>query len=118
MNEPFILDFPPEYPELLEQMGQIIGRKLVEHGLPHAQAQVAAFDIAESIRTEIGGVQQYIPRGLRFELSQRDREIYDKFDGRNYHKLAHEYSLSEMQVRNIVKRGPAADRASKQASLL
>ncbi len=110
MNETFTLDFPPEYPELLEQMGQIIGRKLIEHGIPRDQAKAAAFDIAESIRTEIGGVQQYIPRGVRFELSLRDHEIYKKFDGRNYQKLAHEYNLSEMQVRNIIKRGQARDR--------
>ncbi|MET2988261.1 transcriptional regulator [Herbaspirillum seropedicae] len=118
MKDAMQLEFPPEYPELLEQMGQIIGRKLVEHGLGREQAQSAAFEIAESIRTEIGGVQQYIPRGLRFQLSRRDQEIFEKFNGQNYHQLAHSYHLSEMQVRNIVKRGLARERAARQASLL
>ena len=104
MAKPLILHFPPEYPELLEQMGQIIGRKLLELDVPSEKASHAAFDIVESVRNEIGGVQLYIPRGMRFELSRRDHEIYNKFNGRNYHNLAREYGLSEMQIRNIVKR--------------
>lgn len=96
--------FPQEYPELLEQMGQLIGRKLVEHGFSIDKVSSMAFDITETIRNEIGGVQQYIPRGVRYQLSKRDEIIFQGFNGRNYHELAHQYNLSEMQIRNIIKR--------------
>ena len=40
----------------------VIYNRLVTHEI--AQATSLAFTITEAIRTEIGGVQQYIPRGL------------------------------------------------------
>lgn len=114
----FYVQFPDGYPELLEQMGQTIGRKLLEHGVALDLAKVAAVDITEAIRTEIGGVQQYIPRGLNYMLSQRDLEIFAKFKGDNYDKLAHEYQLTAMQIRNIIKRAIAREKELRQGKLL
>jgi Mor family transcriptional regulator len=113
-----MMPFPDGYPELLEQIGQVIFHRLAKHNVEQERAVTLTFDITEAIRTEIGGVQQYIPRGLSFELSQRDAEIWSKFNGSNYQALAHEYSLTEMQVRNIVKRARARDTAQRQHSLL
>lgn len=117
-TEEFYLAFPDEYPELIAQMGQIIGRRLVKHGMSVAEAKPLAYEMAEGIRTEIGGVQQYIPLGRRFDLSRRDEQIYAKFNGKNYHLLAREFHLTEMQIRNICNRGMARDRASRQFSLI
>lgn len=117
-KEPIYIAFPDGYPEILEHMGQTIGRKLIEHGMAYDTVKVAAVDITEAIRTEIGGVQQYIPRGLNYMLSQRDIEIYEKFKGNNYDALAHEYQLTAMQIRNIIKRAQDRDKAARQGNLL
>ena len=113
--ESTMMHFPDGYPELLEQIGQVIYNRLVTHEI--AQATSLAFTITEAIRTEIGGVQQYIPRGLSYELSQRDEQIWSEFNGDNYKMLAHKYNLTEMQVRNIVKRARQRDLSTRQMPL-
>ena len=118
MKTLFYVQFPDGYPELLEQMGQAIGHKLIDHGMKIDLAKVAAVDITEAIRTEIGGVQQYIPRGLNYMLSQRDVEIFAKFKGNNYDSLAHEYQLTAMQIRNIIKRAMEREKELRQGKLL
>ena len=114
--ESTMMHFPDGYPELLEQIGQVIYNRLVTHEI--AQATSLAFTITEAIRTEIGGVQQYIPRGLSYELSQRDEQIWSEFNGDNYKMLAHKYNITEMQVRNIVKRARQRDLSTRQMPLL
>jgi len=116
MPERTMMSFPEGYPELLEQIGQVIYDRLSRRGID--QTQSLAFEMTEAIRTEIGGVQQYIPRGTLFELSQRDEEIWRKFTGDNYAALAREYKLTEMQVRNIIKRARQRDVTARQYSLL
>ncbi|MGI0658039.1 Mor transcription activator family protein [Pseudomonas aeruginosa] len=118
MRPEHMMSFPEEYPELLEQIGQVIYNRLVNHDMASGQATSLTFEITEAIRTEIGGVQQYIPRGLSYELSQRDQKIWNEFNGSNYQALAHKYNLTEMQVRNIVKRARQREMAARQFSLL
>ncbi|MDR1276168.1 MAG: transcriptional regulator [Candidatus Accumulibacter sp.] len=118
MNEPLeTMPFPENYPELLEQIGQVIFRSLRRYDVARESAIQMTFSIVEAVRTEIGGAQQYIPRGLSFELSKRDLEIWRKFSGGNYLKLAREYKLTEMQVRNIIRRARARETAARQGSL-
>ena len=114
--ESMMMHFPEGYPELLEQIGQVIYNRLVTHEI--TQATSLAFNITEAIRTEIGGVQQYIPRGLSYELSQRNQQIWSEFVGDNYQQLAHKHNLTEMQVRNIVKRARQRDLNTRQMRLL
>lgn len=118
MNQQNTMAFPVGYPELLEQIGQAIFRKLISFHLEQQLAQTWAFHLTEAIRTEVGGVQQYIPRGTAYELSLRDKQIWRDFRGNNFHELAHKYKLTEMQVRNIVKRARARDTLARQPSLL
>ena len=118
MRPEHMMSFPEEYPELLEQIGQVIYNRLVNHDMASGLATSLTFEITEAIRTEIGGVQQYIPRGLSYELSQRDQKIWNEFNGSNYQALAHKYGLTEMQVRNIVKRARQREMAARQFSVM
>lgn len=111
------IQFPDGYPELLEQIGQVIFRRLRRHDIAHQSAIDMTLGLVEDIRAEIGGSQQYIPRGLSFELAQRDREIWAKFTGNNYDTLAREYRLTEMQVRNIIKRARQRNMVAQQGAL-
>lgn len=116
--KPEMMSFPEGYPELLEQIGQVIFKRLRECDIAHESATSMTINITEAIRNEIGGVQQYIPRGLSYDLSQRDEKIWQEFVGDNYQALAYKYGLTEMQVRNIVKRARLRDQATRQGSLL
>jgi len=109
--------FPEGYPELLEQVGQVVVRKLIEGGVDVGRAPALGFEITEGIRTEIGGGQHYLPRGITYQLSQRDKEIFAAFNGTNYNALSQQYGLSSVRVRDIIKRGQqAARQASKSTS--
>ena len=110
--------FPDGYPELLEQMGHVIARRLSAHGVSAEELQDLTMGIVEDIRFEVGGRDLYVPKGHLFELSQRDELIYQKFKGNNYYQLAREFGLTEVQIRSIVKRGRIRDLARRQGSLI
>jgi Mor family transcriptional regulator len=113
-----MMNFPENYPDLLEQIGQVVYLRLTQHDVVRDRAVLLAFEITEAIRSEIGGVQQYIPRGQSYDLSLRDQQIWQEFTGDNLQKLAHKYALTEMQVRNIVNRARRREQATRQGSLL
>lgn len=110
MTERHIIDWPEGYHETLVDIGSIVAGGLVSLGLDAPQVQAGAFAITEAIRRECGGT--YLPRGKSLELSQREEQIWQKFDGTNYTMLAKTYGLCEVQIRNIVRR--ARDRLRKR----
>lgn len=55
----------------------------------------------QHLAREKGGRTIYLSRGLAMQLSARDREMCAKFRG-SYDKLADEYDLTPMRVRQIV----------------
>ena len=70
-------------------------------------------DVAEALGLPVflrlaalcGGQDLYIPKLESLERSGRDREIRARFDGGNYRALAHQFRLSERQIRTIIN-GP------------
>lgn len=64
-------------------------------------AQIVA-DQVDRVALRCGGGQFYLPKGLALKLSQRDREIFDRFNGRNKRELAREYGVTEMRIDQIV----------------
>ena len=85
-----IVKFPEGYPELYDDMGQIVSRELYAMGFPPENSKQGAFRIMDTIRRELGGSVMYLPKGVSYELSPRDQEIFDKFNtiedqiGRDY----------------------------------
>ncbi|EMW2841666.1 DNA-binding protein, partial [Yersinia enterocolitica] len=51
-----------------------------------------------------GGQNVYFPMGMVWKVSQRDREIFLEFDGRNHHELARKFGVSLQWVYSVVKR--------------
>ena len=64
MRPEHMMSFPEEYPELLEQIGQVIYNRLVNHDMASGQATSLTFEITEAIRTEIGGVSNTFRAGF------------------------------------------------------
>ncbi len=51
-----------------------------------------------------GGQNVYFPMGMVWKVSQRDREIFREFNGRNHHELARKFGVSLQWVYSVVKR--------------
>ncbi|MGP8434113.1 Mor transcription activator family protein [Paraburkholderia fungorum] len=115
LHERYCISWPEGYHEQLADIGDIIATGLSRLGLNHDQIKATAFAITEAIRRECGGV--YLPRGTRFELSQREDDIWREFNGANYSQLAKKHGHSEVHIRSIVKRGKARDQARRQMAL-
>jgi Mor family transcriptional regulator len=87
------------YPEILKDLMD----KAVEHlaeklELPPETAQAAAFIVCEVIRREWAGSDIYFPRGLAYEIEQRDLEMFRLFTGSNQAELAKKYDITLRQV--------------------
>lgn len=92
------------YPELLVDLATTIGEALEKRGVAADHAADIAFGAVERVRTLWGGQHLYLPRGARYQGSQRDRQIMSEFNGHNQKSLASKYNLTEMRIYQIIKR--------------
>ena len=108
------------YPEVLADIARTVHGVLMEDPrikLAHPLAAELALTVAEHVRRNIGGVATYIPRGMSYVLTLRDREIWSDFSGDNYAALARKYDMTEMRVRQIITAAMRLDRAARQKGL-
>jgi Mor family transcriptional regulator len=92
------------YPELLIDLATTIGEALEKTGVPPERAADAAFAATEHVRKRWSGQHLYLPKGIHYELSNRDREIWAEFDGHNHSALARKHDLTSMRIYQIIKR--------------
>lgn len=119
MTEPSLF-IDDSYPEVLADIARTIHHRLMldpRIKLEHPIAAEVALEVAEHVRKNIGGVATYIPRGMSYELTLRDRQMWQDFKGDNYAELARKYDMTEMRVRQIIAQALKADRAARQQSL-
>jgi len=95
------------YPEVLREMAEAIFDVLeayheFEEDIQNRRRAQLAFEITEQLRQQLSGRQIYVSKGLYYEVSLRNREIYDDFTGNNLYELVRKYNLSEMQIRRIL----------------
>jgi len=90
---------------------------LLDGGLGAEQATALAVAQVQRLSSDLGGSAIYIPKGLLARLMQRDRQIYDAFDGRNYRALARRYNITEVRVRSIVAAARAEEMEQRQGTL-
>lgn len=102
------------YPLLLEEVAAQMRANLEEQGYPSAQAAAAAERVAEHLRKFLGGTWQYIPKGYHYDLDRRDREIYEKFNGRNQTELCDEYGITRVRLYQILQQVRAELRARRR----
>lgn len=75
------------------------------------------WDVARHLNTFWGGGHLYICKGMHYENSRRDHEIYRRFNGENHDWLATQYDLTVQHVYRIVKRVGESERAKRQPQL-
>lgn len=71
----------------------------------------------ERLSAEIGGGNFYLAKGVSYRASLRDREMFERFNGRNYDTLARAYNLTPMRVRQIIGAMMADEIARRQGKL-
>lgn len=103
--------------EMLVDVAEQIEERLVGMGLAHDDASRIAWDVTRHLNTYWGGGHLYICKGLHYEISRRDAEIYRRFNGENHDWLATEYDLTVQHIYRIVKRVGQAERNKRQPVL-
>ncbi|WP_432719889.1 DNA-binding protein [Jeongeupia wiesaeckerbachi] len=105
-------------PELLVDLALHTAAALVElAGVEGARAEQLGREVADRMAGHWGGQNIYFPMGLSYKLSQRDRSIYDKFNGTNQSDLAREFGVSLQWVYKIIKAVRAEEMARRQGGL-
>ena len=91
------------YPEILQNLKDSLTKSLLIQGIDKAIAEHCAHVAAEEVRIEWGGQLIYICKGMSYEISSRDMEIWQKFNGKNHHELCNEYAISKVWLYKIIK---------------
>ena len=110
-------DKPEKYPEILSDLADQVGQKLVDSDIGVERAAGIGWEVAEHVREHWRGQPIYIPKGDDYERSLRDSEIYSKFRGCNYAELAQAYNLSVVRIYQIVKTVTAEMIRKRQGAL-
>lgn len=110
-------DQAPEYPEFLNDLAREIAALLVQRGIEQERADDVALEAAEFVRVRWGGQQIYLPKGVLFELSVRDLQIWEKWNGRNTLELCREYDLTKQRLYQIIAVGREREIAKRQKTL-
>lgn len=105
------------YPELYADLADQVAAKLTDYGVNVEHAAEIGMGVAEHIRAHWSGQDIYFPKGIGYELSRRDVEIFELFNGRNVQALARKYNLSVIRIYQIVKAVRAEMIKKSQASL-
>ncbi|NMG48958.1 hypothetical protein GO613_12690 [Azoarcus communis] len=108
-----------EYPSALREIATCLYLHLRTQPVVSDDTQAAhiALALTEGLRREIGGGQIYVPKGDEYELTARDREILDRFNGHNHEQLAREYDVTTRHIYRLLQRRIREEVKRRQAAL-
>jgi len=104
-------------PQLLADLADKLALALAKRGIGPESAAEIGIEIADQMRADWGGQHIYFPQGAAIDITRRDMELWEKFNGHNHAALAREYDLSVIHVYRRVKLVGAAMRAKRQGDL-
>ena len=97
---------------------EVIARRLLtELGVDKDRSEEIARDCAHDICSRHGGGFMYVPKDLEFELTKRDREIFERFNGANLHELVEQYKVTHTRIYQIVAQVRADELRKRQGRL-
>jgi Mor family transcriptional regulator len=85
--------------------------------MPEADATELARDCTHDICVEYGGRYMYVVKDVQYDLSKRDREIYNAYNGRNMLQITAKYRITHTRVYQIVNAIHAEELAKRQSQL-
>ncbi|MEX2475030.1 Mor transcription activator family protein [Marinobacter sp.] len=90
--------------ELLRDLSDQVQTMLTDYGVSAEVAEQTACALANHMAEHWGGQLINFPKDTSYKISQRDRDIWEDFNGRNHPHLAQKYNLSQRAIYDIVKR--------------
>ncbi len=87
-----LLDLADQAAEILRDVGNLAPETASELGMT----------IAKRMAEQWGGRQFYFPKGVWFDLDQRDWQIYSEYDGTNRQEICRRYSISPSRLYQIL----------------
>lgn len=91
-------------PDLMLEMMLDVTRACAAHGVENSKAVLIGRSAARNFCRKWGGSSAYIPKGKALDVIDKHLAIYAEFDGKNYRELGIKYDLTEMAVRNAIKK--------------
>lgn len=92
-------------PEIISDLAFHASQILIESmNVDSASAENVGHAIADQMMRNWGGQSIYFPKGVSSRASERDYQIYEECNGRNYAELARKYKLTLQWIYKIVKR--------------
>lgn len=97
--------FDVSAPELIKDLAGTVAHVATKHyDITPAAANKLGVDVALAFAEQAGGTQVYIPITQSIKISERDLQMYEKFDGSNHNELAKEFGCSVTWVYSVLKR--------------
>ena len=108
----------PAYPDVLARIAESLYLTLRDEAAGDAADHARlALALTESLRAEFGGAQLYLPKGVGYDLSERDRRILSAFNGHNHRELAHRHNVTDRYIYDIVARRTREEFERRQGRL-
>jgi len=85
--------------------------------LPVEQVKSAARKIVDEMRANWGGQLIYFPKGKDLDIDERDRSMWEDFNGSNHAELARKYNLTLQGVYQRLRSIRQVIRAEEQPDL-
>jgi len=101
---PLIGEALNQYPEVLASMREELITALIDNCISDEIAQYAAYIAVEKIMKTWGGSQIYIPKGIKFNATERHKLIIKQFTGNNHKELCIKYGVTRQWLYKIIKR--------------
>lgn len=103
--------------DILSDLQQIAIKAACEQGLPVDEAEAIACRISQDVRASWGGQQVYIKKIDLAELSARNIDIFNEFNGSNHQQLAKKHGLAVPVIYRIIKTVQQQEREKRQQKL-
>lgn len=105
-------------PQFLADLTDNVKNVLQKSGLTPETAHDLAYEITKEQRMMWRGQTVYFPSTDPEELSRRDQEIWDRYNGSNHAELVSAFQVSKQHIYRIVKIMRAKETSKRQGSLL
>ncbi len=86
--------------ELLDTLREETMAAARRMGIGKRLAHLLARSLEERIRMTLGGRRSYIPKP---DTEERDRQIRERFNGRNHSDICHEFGIAKTTLYRILK---------------
>jgi len=90
------------YPEVLADLAAQVATRLIDRGIPEATAIEVGGELADHFTEYWGGLQIYIPKNLRYQITQRDQEIFEEFDGSNMEAICRKHGITVRSFYRVI----------------